>query len=96
MKHEVSRNIFLFITTFVISFLTNPAVILLEDHRAFTLTPAHIYGALVVASNALWNFQIGSAVFFGEFNPMVFLLGLLMSAGFIYMERIERKSPKRW
>jgi hypothetical protein len=94
VTNEIKRIIFLFISTFIIAFLTNPAVILLENSSAFALTPAHIYAALLVASNAIWNFQVGTLVFFGEFNPFIFLLGLLMTATFIFLERTERKKPR--
>lgn len=92
-RKELTHLFFLFGTTFVIAFLTNPAVVLLENVEAFTLTPLHIYSALLVASNSIWNFQIGSLIFFNRFNPFMLLFGLLLSATFIYLERAQtRKS----
>lgn len=89
MRIDTARLFFLFISTFIIAFLTNPAVILLNDLSAFKLTKSHIYGALVVASNAIWNFQIATLVFLNQFDLPVFLFGLCLSATFIYLERYE-------
>jgi len=73
------RQIIMFITMVIIGMLFNPMNILAYRFSDLYLSQTLFYGGLLMASNMVWAHEIVHYLLMGQFNMLVFSVGIFLS-----------------
>jgi len=97
MRSIFIQQLILFIVMFIVGIAVNPMNMLAYSVSDIYLSLTLIYSGLLMASNMIWSHQIVHYLSMGHFNTTIFVIGVLLSIGCVFLLRKQVfVNSKQW